>query len=206
MHDFFVKHLLGGESPDYNAGPTRDDSAARAAAAPVDKKPVSPTPMRLEPVTTTFDLADLNDSHSELRGPIERYTVDRGSLQRSLPPAGSSQPGADARLYSALARSARRPDFSRLSHDAKVDVLLFKNHLTHELRQLELRGRQRAEAAPFVPFAATILDLDSSRRELTPMDWSKVAGSLTNLTKEITKTRTELEKSGREGKREENDR
>ncbi len=91
MHDFFVKHLLGGETPDYNAGPTRDDSAARAAAAPVDKKPISPTPVRLEPVATTFDLADLNDSRSELRGVIERYTVDRGSLQRSLPPAASTQ-------------------------------------------------------------------------------------------------------------------
>ena len=39
------------------------------------------------------------------------------------------------------------------------------------------------------------------------MDWSKVAGSLTRLTKEITKTRTDLEKSGRaKGKREENGR
>ena len=86
---------------------------------------------------------------------IERYTVDRGSLQRSLPPAASAQ--RDERIHEFTARwldQLGKLDFNRLSHDAKVDDLLFKNHLTHELRQLELRGRQRAAAAPLVPFAA----------------------------------------------------
>jgi dipeptidyl aminopeptidase/acylaminoacyl peptidase len=198
MHDFFVKHLLGGETPNDNGGPSRDESAARAAAAPADKKPLSPTPARLEPLTTTFDLADLNDARSELRGVIERYTVDRGSLQRSLPPAASTQ--RDERIHEFTARwldQLGKLDFHRLSHDAKVDDLLFKNHLTHELRQIELRGRERAAAAPLVPFAAIILDLDASRRELKPMDWSKVAGSLTRLTGEISKTRSELDKNAR---------
>ena len=52
-------------------------------------------------------------------------------------------------------------DFDRLTQDGKVDYLLFKNYLTHQLRQLDLRSKERDLAAPLVPFAQKILDLDA---------------------------------------------
>ena len=85
-------------------------------------------------------------------------------------------------------------DFDRLSQDGRVDYLLFKNYLSHQTRQLDLRAKERSLAAPLLPFAQKIFDLDQSRREVKSMDWSKVAGSLTGLTKEIGETRRTLER------------
>ena len=137
--------------------------------------------MRLEPVATTFDLADLNDSRSELRGVIERYTVDRGSLQRSLPPAGSSQ--RDERIHEFTARwldQLGKLDFNRLSHDAKVDCLALQEppHARAEAARASWQGAGGGGSV-CARSRRSILDLDTSRRELKPMDWSKVAGSLT---------------------------
>ncbi len=49
-------------------------------------------------------------------------------------------------------------------------------------------------AAPLVPFAQKILDLDAARREVKSMEWSKVAGSLDSLAKEIGEARRTLER------------
>ena len=57
-------------------------------------------------------------------------------------------------------------------------------------------------AAPLVPFAQKILDLDAARREVKSMEWAKVAGSLDSLAKEITdgpaqsRARVRLERQG----------
>ena len=98
--------------------------------------------------STQLDLVDLNADGSVLRGAIERYSTDRGSLQRSLPPPGS--PGRDARLRDFATSWLDRLgtlDFDKLGRDGRVDYLLFKNHLEHELRQLDLRARERSAAA-----------------------------------------------------------
>ncbi len=87
--------------------------------------------------------------------------------------------------------------FHRLSQDGKVDFLLMKNQLAHELRQLEIRGKETAESASLVPFGTTILELDLARRQLKPMTWSTVAGDLTKLAKQIGDARSALERDSR---------
>jgi dipeptidyl aminopeptidase/acylaminoacyl peptidase len=176
MHDFFVRHLLHRETADPDAGRRHDAYASSAS----------------------LDLAELNDDRSELRGTIERFDADRGSLMRSSPPPVS--PRRDERVRNFTERWLDRIgslDFDRLSQDGKVDYLLLKNHLAHELRQVDLRARQRAETQPLVPFARTILELDEARRALEPRDWSKVAGDLTRLTREIAEARRKLESDAR---------
>ncbi len=90
--------------------------------------------------------------------------------------------------------------FDSLSQDGQVDYILFKNYLEHDLKQLELRMKERAEAAPLVPFGKTILELDEARRELKPMEWPKVAASLSSLTREIADARKALESRPRSEK------
>ncbi len=101
-----------------------------------------------------LDLAEMSNDRSELRGAIERYITDRGSLQRSLPPSAS--PRRDERLREftqAWLDQLGNLDFDRLSQDGKVDFLLLKNQLAHELRQIDIRGKEPAESASLVPFA-----------------------------------------------------
>ncbi|MFI5461404.1 MAG: prolyl oligopeptidase family serine peptidase, partial [Isosphaerales bacterium] len=187
LRDFFARHLLGGEAPD-RAGSTRDAFASHVGST--DRSSPKSRPIKQESASASLDLEDLNGDRSELRGAIERYSSDRGSLLRSLPPAAS--PLRDGRIRDftkSWLDQLGSLDFDRLTQDGKVDYLLMKNHLAHELRQLDLRARENEESAPLVPFARTIIDLDASRRDLKPMDWAKVAGTLNRLTKEIDDAR-----------------
>ncbi len=119
-------------------------------------------------------------------------------MQRSLPPSPSLERDERAGDFAKhwLDRLGN-VEFDRLSQDGKVDYLLLKNHLAHELRQLDIRGREQTEAAAIVTFGQPILDLDRSRRELKPMQWPKVAGTLAGLTKSIAEARRALEREPR---------
>ncbi len=198
LRDFFVRHLLDEEpkSRGTSARPIAtvslasprapDDGAARVRSRPQDAS------------SAALDVAEMSNDRSELRGPIERYTTDRGTLQRSLPPSAS--PRRDERLREFTKQwldQLGNLEFTRLSQDGKVDFLLLKNQLTHELRQLDIRGKETAESASLVPFGTTILELDEARRELKPMNWSKVAGDLTRLTKQVGDARAALERDSR---------
>ncbi|MGP0069994.1 MAG: DUF885 family protein [Isosphaeraceae bacterium] len=197
MRDFFVRHLLGSEVRPAGPEPRRNEYTARTSAGDGDRpdrkvaggKPTSPS------ASGSLDLAELAD-RSELRGAIERYEADRGSLLRSAPQAGS--PLRDEQLRGFTAQwldQLGSVAFDRLTQDGKVDYLLLKNHLAHELRQIEIRSKERSEWEPLVPFAPIILELDASRRALKSMEWSKVADGLIKLTKEIADARHSLERN-----------
>ena len=86
-----------------------------------------------------------------------------------------------------------------MGQEGKVDYLLFKNHLEHELRQLDIDERQLAEIAPLIPFSKTIIDLEEARRKMEPIDSAKTAALLTSLKKQIDDTRKLVEAGLRPG-------
>src|SRR5262245_60827369 len=140
------------------------------------------------------DLKDLDTSSSELRSLIERYVADRGSLSRSYPVEIS--PGRRARFkqfYSDWLATLAKLNFDTLGQDGKVDYLLFKTHLDHELQQEELQNKALAEIAPLTPFAQTITDLAESRRRMEKVDPAKVASMLNDLNKQIEASRGAVE-------------
>jgi len=63
-------------------------------------------------------------------------------------------------FYSDWLATLAKLDFDSMSQDGRIDYLLFKNHLDHELRQLDLKVKALAEVAALVPFAQTITDLE----------------------------------------------
>jgi uncharacterized protein (DUF885 family) len=140
------------------------------------------------------DLKDLDSSSSELRSLIERYVADRGSLSRSYPVEIS--PARQARFkqfYSDWLAMLAKLNFDTLSQDGKVDYLLFKTHLNHELQQEELQSKALAEIAPFAPFAQTITYLAVARRRMEKIDPAKIAATLNDLNKQIESARRALE-------------
>src|SRR5215510_3978120 len=140
------------------------------------------------------DLKDLDSSQSELRSLIERYVADRGSLSRSYPVEIS--PARLARFkqfYSDWLAMLAKLNFDTLGQDGKVDYLLFKTHLNHELQQEELQSKAQAEIASFTPFAQTIIDLAEARRRMDKIDPAKVAATLNDLNKQIEETRRAVE-------------
>ena len=147
--------------------------------------------------TKTATPADLFDQReSEMRAAIERYTVDRGSLQRSFPVATSPARRERFRnLYNDWLASLQKLDFDSISQDGKIDYILFKNHLEYELRQLDVQAKQLEEIQFMVPFAKTIIDFEETRRRMEPIDSAKTAATLNELKKQVDERRTAMEAS-----------
>src|SRR5829696_5207755 len=139
-------------------------------------------------------LAVYNEPPSRLRGVIEKVNQDHGSLDRLYTASTSvNRTTALRRLYDEQLEVLDRQKFDALNHDEQIDLILFRNYLEHENAGLK-RGRdQLAEMADLVPFAATISDLEDSRRRLEPLDSAKTAAILTGLAKQIKDTQKSFE-------------
>jgi uncharacterized protein (DUF885 family) len=163
------------------------DSGARGSGS--DRKPAVEAAN-----ANTPDLADIDSSRSEMRGVIERYTADRGSLSRSYPVELSQ--GRQIRFkqfYSDWLALIGKMNFDAMSHDGQVDYLLFKYHLDHELKGLEIQAKWLAEIAPLVPFAQTIVGLAEARRRMETIEAPKVAATLNEMKKQVESTRKSVE-------------
>jgi uncharacterized protein (DUF885 family) len=141
-----------------------------------------------------LEFGPADSTASRMRGLIERYTTDRGSLNRFY--AVEISPTRRNRLKQFYTRSLAgltSVDFDKLAHDDRVDYLLFKNHLEHELRQLDIRAKAVEETTPLTPFARLVTDLEESRRRMERVDPAKTAAALTGVTKQIGQLRKAVE-------------
>lgn len=141
--------------------------------------------------------ADLGDSEvpqSQMRGVIERYTADRGSLARFYSvEASSARQARMKQFYTEWLTALAKLDFDAMGQDGRIDYLVFKNHLDHELRQLDLQIKALAEVATLVPFGQTITDLEDSRRRMEAIDASKIAALFTRMARQIDATSKAVE-------------
>jgi len=136
----------------------------------------------------------VDNGSSEMRPIIEYYIADRGSLQRSFFVNNSPARRERFRKFfqDALDR-IQKLNFDAMSEAGKVDYILFRNHLEHELRQLDIEEKQQAEISPLIPFGKTIVDLEEARRRMDPIDSAKVAVTLNALKKQVEDTRRQVE-------------
>src|SRR5262249_42078959 len=138
----------------------------------------------------------VDGGQSELRPIIELYAVNRGSLQRSYQVSiSTARRDRFRKFYLDELAGLQRLDFDSLSQEGKVDYVLFRNHLEHELRQLDIEEKQLREVQPLVPFSQTIIDLEETRRRMESMDSARTASLLNNLKKQIDDARQRIEPS-----------
>ena len=139
-------------------------------------------------------LAEYNEPSSRLRGMIEKFDEDYGSLNRFYTARTSPNRAARMRqLYSDELGVLSKLDFNKLNHDEQIDYILFKNYLEHEQKELDRTNKQLAEMADLIPFARTISDLEDSRRKLETIDPAKIAAILDGLNKQIVVTQKHFE-------------
>ncbi len=110
------------------------------------------------------DRADeIQSPPSEMRALVERYDADRTLLQRSdRTPLSPAVLDRMQKFYSGWQTELEKVDFEAMHQDGKIDYILLKNTLNHELRGIELRRKEMAETAPLLPFAPTIVELGGS--------------------------------------------
>lgn len=149
-----------------------------------------------QPKSVVPEAKDLDLPISEMKTSIERYSTDRFTLGRLFPV--ESSPARQARykqFYSDWLATIGKLNFDAMSQDGKVDYLLFRTHLEHELQQLELDAKAFAEITPLMPFAKTITELAEARRNMEKIEPFKIASTLNAMNKEIDATRRSLETS-----------
>ena len=135
-------------------------------------------------------------SGSELRGLIERFTVDRGAVTRSqgIPMSVSSR-ARIAEFYSGWRARLGALDFAGLSQGGKVDYLLFENLLGYALRRLEIEAREDEEIGDIVPFAGRVVALQESRGRMEGVDPKTAATTLEELRLAIEGVQEKIEKA-----------
>ena len=140
------------------------------------------------------ELAAYNEPPSRLRGVIEKYGQDYGSINRFFTAQTSPKRVARLReLYRDHIALLERLNYSSLNPDEKIDYVLFRNYLHHEQKELTRFEKQFAEMTGILPFAGTISDLEDTRRRLEPIDPANSASVLTNLARQIGDTQKLLE-------------
>lgn len=112
-------------------------------------------------------LAAATQSAPQLPAVIGRYEADRGALDRLSPLDWT--PGALDRMAAFLqAELAALPEnlpFSQLDQADRVDFILLRNRIEHELRGIEHERVRQAEVDPLLPFAPPLIELIEARME-----------------------------------------
>ncbi len=143
---------------------------------------------------STDSLNIYNEPPSRLRGVIEKFAQDYGSLNRFYTAQISSNRAARFRqFYADWSGFLKKQNFAALNYDEQIDYLLFKNYLTHELKELDRREKQLEEMSALIPFAKTISDLEDARRKLETIDSARAAALLNDLNQQIADTRKAIE-------------
>lgn len=136
--------------------------------------------------------ADRDPSLSVMRDVVERYTSDRGLLERkyAIPTSGDAQERL-LRFYADDLRQLDGIDFDSLDQAGKIDYLLLAGKLRFESRRLDQLRHQIAEIQPLVPFADAIVVLEQSRRRMEKIDPEQCAKALSDIRGQIAGLRRE---------------
>jgi hypothetical protein len=127
---------------------------------------------------------------SELRDTVELFSADRAALFRRY--TVDDSPARRNRMREFLTGWRTRlgaVDFDALSQEGRLDWVLLENELRYQLVLLDREEGQFAEMAPWLPFAATIMDLEESRRRLEPVDPALAAATLAAMAGSIDSAR-----------------
>jgi uncharacterized protein (DUF885 family) len=131
---------------------------------------------------------------SEMRGVVERYTADRGVLNRRYPQQYSApQRAVFGKFYAAWLAQLQGIDFGKLSHDAKADHVLLRNTIEQAQDELARDAKVYADLAPLLPFGDSIFALEDARRRMETVDGQRSARTLTYIGTTVNALRTKLE-------------
>jgi len=120
------------------------------------------------------------------RGAIARPdTAERGSLRSESSELSAVRRARLKQFYNEWLSRLERLDFEKMGQAGRADFLLFRNHLNHELRQLDIQAKALGDTAPLIPFAETILGLDEARRRMEPLEPPKAAATVNGLRKAV---------------------
>lgn len=155
-----------------------------------------PVPLHATDSASVPSLAALAEApQSELAPVVRRFEADRGMLFRRYSVEYSAARRARMRrFYEEWRGRLREVDFDRLGQEGRVDYVLLDARLRSELLQLQRAEARSAETRAYVPFAATIADLQDARRRMEPVNAAGAARVLDGVAKQVDSLRRALDR------------
>jgi hypothetical protein len=131
-------------------------------------------------------VAQAGPAPADLGPLLERYASDLQSLRRFYDVQLSPTTERVMRqFYEAWRAALQQIRFDSLPQEGRIDYLLFRNKLDHEIRQLDLNQKRSAEIAELIPFAPAIIELKEARQRVDPLDPSAAAATLEQISKQM---------------------
>lgn len=137
----------------------------------------------------------LSNETSEVRPLIDRFVADRDLMRRSIPVALSPKGRQEMRAFLAdwLDRVQAVP-FDKLSVDGCADAVLLANHLSAQIRRMDLDAPDYQAAERLIEFSGTVWGLRESLRQMEPIDAEGAASTLATLETQINTLKQGLAK------------
>ena len=156
------------------------------ASPPVGAQPAAAR----RPASVPYQAPDprtlLGPAPADLAPVIERYTSDWHSLRRFYDlPFSPATERVTRQFYEAWLAEIGQIHVERLPLEGRIDYILFKNKLEHEIRQLELNRKRWAEMIELLPFGGAIIELKEARQRVDPMEPAKAAAAVANLGRQV---------------------
>lgn len=131
---------------------------------------------------------------TELSVLIDRFSSDRDALERLYDISTSaSRAGRLRDLASEYLERIERESFDALDSDAKVDWILFRDHLESFRDELAREARLADEIESLIPFRAEIVLLEEGRRRRQTQEARDSSQAVAAITREIDAARKTLE-------------
>ncbi len=129
-----------------------------------------------------------------MRPLVEDFSADRQNLERFYNIEDSDvRRERMHKFYAGWRDRLPQLNFDALPQAGKIDYIVFRNALEHDIGALDLNAKNDAATAPFLPFAPVIIHLEVNRQEMQPLDPKQAAETLSKLTTGIDNTRKTIE-------------
>jgi len=158
---------------------------ATPAVGQIPERSVAPPDGWADDVPVISALVAHSREESDLRTAVTRYVEDRAAIKRRYPVEFS--PIRNERLrkfHDSWLRQLDGVDFSGLNHEGRIDYILLRNRIDHDLEILRLVERNSAELSPLIPFRDRIRQLEEERLDKKRVEVRPAAMTLNEIAKQ----------------------
>jgi len=142
------------------------------------------------PAAAPYQAPDMHEilgpAPADLGPLLERYSSDLWSLKRFYDvPLSSTTERVMRQFYESWRSALQRVQFDGLPQEGRIDYILFRNKLDHEIRQMDLQRKRAEQIVELTPFAPVIVELKEARQRVEPLDPSAASASLEQISKQM---------------------
>ena len=156
-----------------------------------------PTPLRPPLPNIVPDVANIPADSQRIRPLLERYQADLGSLDHFYDvPYGTIRDAVYREFYRGWQQQLSGIDANTLGLEDRIDLLLFRRELAHQLDQMDFEHGRYVEAAALIPDVDKLVALAENRRLMQPQDPQQSAALLAEATRRIEALDTDVKQRG----------